>query len=252
MSTDSGSGPPPSGSTSFAAISPDPGVATPWRPPRGEAVLPLLALALFALIFVVSPLADIGVLQRPLLGMVLLVVTLSGLFTLGVARRFAPAVLALGLAVFGLQAAMLVRPTGADALLNDAAAGLFVLLLCALLLRGVMGPGAVTLNRIIGAVVVYLLFALLFALLFDLVERLAPGAFAMGPEPSPLSPAGARFFYLSVITLTSVGFGDMAPVHPFARSLVMLEGVLGQIYTTVLLARLVSLEIAQRAGDRSR
>jgi hypothetical protein len=52
--------------------------------------------------------------------------------------------------------------------------------------------------------------------------------------------------------LTSVGFGDMAPVHPVARSLVMLEAVLGQIYTTVLLARLVSLEIAQRTGGRSR
>ncbi len=228
------------------------GREAPWRPPRGEAVLPLLALALFVLMFVASPLADIGVVKRPLLGMVLLIVMLSGLFTLGVARRFAPMALALGLAVLGLQAAMLLRPTGTIALLNDVAAGLLLLLLCALLLRSVMGPGAVTMNRIIGAVVVYLLFALLFALLFDLVERLSPGAFAMGPEPTPLSPAGARFFYLSVITLTSVGFGDMAPVHPFARSLVMLEGVLGQIYTTILLARLVSLEIAQRAGDRSR
>jgi hypothetical protein len=167
-----------------------------------------------------------------------------------VARRFAPIALSLGMAVFGLQAAMLLRPTGTIALLNDAAAGLLVLLLCALLLRGVMRPGAVTMNRIIGPVVVYLLFALLFALLFDLVERPSPGAFAMGPEPSPLSPAGAHFFYVSVITLTSVGFGDMAPVHPFARSLVMLEGVLGQIYTAILLARLVSLEIAQRTGDR--
>ena len=228
------------------------GREAPWRPPRGEAVLPLLALALFVLMFVASPLADIGVVKRPLLGMVLLIVMLSGLFTLGVARRFAPMALALGLAVLGLQAAMLLRPTGTIALLNDVAAGLLLLLLCALLLRGVMGPGAVTMNRIIGAVAVYLLFALLFALLFDLVERLSPGAFAMGPEPTPLSPAGARFFYLSVITLTSVGFGDMAPVHPFARSLVMLEGVLGQIYTTILLARLVSLEIAQRTGDRSR
>jgi hypothetical protein len=252
MSTDSGSGPPPFGSAPFATISHDSEVAAPWWPARGEAVLPLLALALFGLIFVVSPLADIGLLQRPLLGMVLLVVTLSGLFTAGVARPFAPAVLALGLTVFGLQTTMLLRPTGTVALLNDVAAGLFVLLLCALLLRGVMRPGAVTINRIIGAVVVYLLFALLFALLFNLVERLAPGAFTMGPEPSPLAPAGARFFYLSVITLTSVGFGDMAPVHPVARSLVMLEGMLGQIYTTVLLARLVSLEIAQRTGERSR
>jgi hypothetical protein len=91
--------------------------------------------------------------------------------------------------------------------------------------------------------------ALLFALLFDLLERLAPRAFVMGPQPSPLTPAGARFFYLSIITLTSVGFGDMTPVHPIARSLVMVEAVLGHIYSAVLLARLVSLEVAHRIGS---
>jgi Ion channel len=105
-------------------------------------------------------------------------------------------------------------------------------------------------NRIIGAIAVYLLLGLFFALTFDLLERLAPGVFNMGPQPTPLTPAGARFFYLSIITLTSVGFGDMAPVHPFARSLVMLEGILVQIYTAVLLARLVSLEILDRSRNR--
>ena len=87
---------------------------------------------------------------------------------------------------------------------------------------------------------VYLLIALLFSLLFDAVERLAPNAFTPGTDQQGPAPAGARFFYLSVITLTSVGFGDMAPVHPVARSLVMVEAVIGQIYTTVLLAWLAS------------
>jgi hypothetical protein len=58
---------------------------------------------------------------------------------------------------------------------------------------------------------------------------------------------GWRFFYLSMITLSSLGLSDITPVHPFARSLVMLEALLGQLYTTVLLlARLVSLELADR------
>jgi hypothetical protein len=65
-----------------------------------------------------------------------------------------------------------------------------------------------------------------------------------------LTPEGPRFFYLSIITLTSVGFGEMAPVHPFARSMVMFEGILGQVYTAVLLARLVSLEILNRSRNR--
>lgn len=219
--------------------------------PRGEAVLPLLALALFVLMFVAWPLADIGVLQRPLLGMIMLIVVLAGLFTLGIAGRLAPVILALGLGVFALQVITLLRPHPLISLLNDVVSGTLILLLCGLLLKGVMGAGRVTMNRIIGAVAVYLLFGLFFALAFDLLERLAPGAFNMGPVPTQLTPAGARFFYLSIITLTSVGFGDMAPVHPFARSLVMLEGVLGQIYTTVLLARLVSLEVMTHTGSKS-
>ena len=68
----------------------------------------------------------------------------------------------------------------------------------------------------------------------------------MGPVPSTSTWTGWRFFYLSMITLSSLGLSDITPVHPFARSLVMLEALLGQMYTTVLLARLVSLEVADR------
>jgi hypothetical protein len=94
-----------------------------------------------------------------------------------------------------------------------------------------------------------LLIGLLFSLLLDLVERFSPGAFDVGTERPGPAPAGARFFYLSIITLTTVGFGNITPIHPFARSLVMIEAVMGQIYTTVLLAWLVSLEIAYRIRE---
>jgi len=123
---------------------------------------------------------------------------------------------------------------------------LFVLAFCGVLLSRVMGPGRVTPNRIVGAVVVYLLFAIQFAFLYALIERLSPGAFLMGQEPSASSWTGWRFFYLSMITLSSLGLSDITPVHAFSRSLVMLEALLGQLYTTVLLARLVSLEVAHR------
>jgi hypothetical protein len=192
--------------------------------PRGEAVLPLLTIALFVLMFVAWPLSEMGVLQRPLPGMTMLVVVLASLFALGNAGRLAPVVVTLGLVVFCFQVTTLIRPLGLIALLNDLAAGMLVLLLCVLLLKAAIRSGPVTMNRIIGAIAVYLLFGLFFALTFDLLERLAPGAFNMGPQPTPLTPSGARFFYLSIITLTSVGFGDMAPVHPFARSLVNAGG----------------------------
>ena len=216
--------------------------------PRGEAVLPLLLIALLVLMFVAWPLAEIGVIERPLVGMLLVIVFLCALLTLGGSGRFAVPTIVLGLLLFALQ---MIATTAPSLLLSVAAEGvacLFLLLLCTVLLIGVFAPGRISVNRIIGGVVVYLLIAVLFSLLFDIVERFTPHAVNVGSASAApaAAPGGARFFYLSVITLSSVGFGDVAPVHPIARSLVMVEALLGQIYTTVLLARLVSLETVQR------
>jgi hypothetical protein len=214
--------------------------------PHGEAALPLLAVVLFALLFVVWPLVDFGLLMRPFPGIVFLIVTLSGLYAFGTHGRALTSVLTLGGAVFVLQTLTLVWDFEALSILREVAAELFVLVLCGVLLNGVMRPGRVTTNRIVGAVVVYVLFALQFAFLFALVERFQPGAFIMGQVSSTSTWTGWRFFYLSVITLSSLGLSDITPINPFARSLVMLEALLGQMYTTVLLARLVSLEVADR------
>ena len=45
------------------------------------------------------------------------------------------------------------------------------------------------------------------------------------------------------MTLTTVGYGDVLPVHPVARSLAMLEAVIGPLYLAILVARLVSLSV---------
>jgi hypothetical protein len=216
------------------------------RVPLGESALPYLAAVVFVLVFVAWPLVDVGLLMRPLLGMVFLVITLTGLYILGVPGRFVPVILTLGGIVFALQTTMLVWPSDTAAIVNEVAAQLFLLALCGVLLSRVMGPGRVTPNRIVGAVVVYLLFAVQFAFMFAVIERLSSGAFVMGHEPSASSWTGWRFFYLSMITISSLGLSDITPVHPFARSLVMLEALLGQLYTTVLIARLVSLEVAHQ------
>ncbi len=54
------------------------------------------------------------------------------------------------------------------------------------------------------------------------------------------------FVYFSFTILTTVGFGDIVPVHPLARSLCNVEAILGQLYPATLLAYLVSLEVASR------
>ena len=72
------------------------------------------------------------------------------------------------------------------------------------------------------------------------MASLRPGAFS-----ESLSAAdGARaFLYFSFVTLTTVGYGDILPVHPAARSLAMLEAVTGPLYLAILVARLVSASV---------
>ena len=53
----------------------------------------------------------------------------------------------------------------------------------------------------------------------------------------------STMIYFSFGTLTTAGSGDIAPIHPFARSLANIESMIGQLYPATLLARLVTLEI---------
>ena len=101
----------------------------------------------------------------------------------------------------------------------------------------------VNVHRIQGAVAAYLLFGLTWAAAYQLVDALAPGSFAGAPTAAPDS---RLWIYFSFVTLTTVGYGDVTPVHPAARSLALLEALTGQLYPAILLARLVSLQAARR------
>ena len=108
-------------------------------------------------------------------------------------------------------------------------------------------PGAVTPNRIVGGLCIYLLLGLLWAMLFASVEIVDPAAFEYtGREID--SPRG-HFLYYSFVTLTTLGYGDIAPVHPVARTLAYLEAVAGQLYIAVLVAGLIGRYIAGSRSD---
>ena len=87
----------------------------------------------------------------------------------------------------------------------------------------------------------FLLIALTFATLFAFVGLTLPSSFkgiTFAEEPTLVN----SITYLSFVTLTSTGYGDIVPVHPLARSLCNLEAVIGQLFPATLLARLVTLQ----------
>jgi len=109
-----------------------------------------------------------------------------------------------------------------------------------LLARVLFSQGPVTYSRIQGAIVVYLLFGVGWAHAYQITETFHPGSFN--------STAGAMtnvsdWIYYSFVTLTTVGYGDITPVRPIARSLSVLESLTGQLYLAVLIARLVAMEV---------
>jgi hypothetical protein len=113
--------------------------------------------------------------------------------------------------------------------------------------RAVFAGGRITYHRIVGAILLYLLIAVAFACLFAFVGLSIPDAFK-GIAFEDDAALASSLFYLSFVTLTSTGYGDIVAVHPLARSLCNVESIIGQLYPATILARLVTLE--SRAARR--
>ncbi len=114
----------------------------------------------------------------------------------------------------------------------------------------------VTFDTIASALATYLLFGLIWAFIYVFFEHIDPDAFGgLSREiETGLGPTGEKselkvMLYYSFTTLTTLGYGDIVPVHPLARSLAVLEAAFGQVYMAVLVARLVGLYTARAMTD---
>jgi len=106
--------------------------------------------------------------------------------------------------------------------------------------------GPVTLYRVGGAVVVYLLLGQVFVNLYWLLENLHANSFHFISKPATPSELLGRLVYFSYSTLTTATYGDVTPLTPVARSAANLEGLTGQLFPAILISRLVSMEIVSR------
>ena len=138
-----------------------------------------------------------------------------------------------------------------DTWFRGATALLFVVLLATLpfvIIRRILGHDEVGTETIYGALCIYLLIGLIFTSLFIAVNGLGSEYFA-SPTKQNKPP---DLLYLSFVTLTSVGFGDVVPATDFARALVVLEALIGQVFLVTLVARLVAMFGQERRRDERR
>jgi hypothetical protein len=105
-----------------------------------------------------------------------------------------------------------------------------------------------TSDGLFATVAVYLLVALLFAQLYLLVLAWNPASFNLPPltEGQRLQGLQDEMVYFSLVTLATLGYGDVLPLSETARALAVIEAVVGQFYVAVIVAVFVSLFAAQR------
>ena len=103
-------------------------------------------------------------------------------------------------------------------------------------LRFAMGATEVDAEHLYAALSAYLLAGICFGLLYWVLEQISHGAFASSGQFSQTSA-----IYFSFVTLATLGYGDITPRADIARGLAIVEGVGGQLFLAVLVARLVSL-----------
>ncbi len=101
-------------------------------------------------------------------------------------------------------------------------------------------------DTILGAACTYFLIGFAWGSIFFVLESCSPGSFSF---PRPRSIGFSDFFYYSFVTLATVGFGDITPVSNPARSLTILEAVLGQLFMTTMIAILVGTYLSRSRKD---
>jgi Ion channel len=208
-----------------------------------DPLLTVLTLLLVVLLFVVAPLDAAGVVVFQGFGFIVALVMFGCALVVSASSMALSALLV----AFCMNAAAAILRIlhGHSSLDIYLVAGAWFILAVTLgwvVARGVFAAGRVNYHRVVGAVLLYLLIGLLFVSLFVFIGALIPKPFS-GVAVEDNNALASNLIYFSFVTLTSTGYGDIAPLHPIARSLCNLETIIGQLYPATLLARLVTLEI---------
>jgi len=113
------------------------------------------------------------------------------------------------------------------------------------ILKYIFTKETVTRQTISAAVSVYLLIALMWTFIYRLIENLYPGSFAVAHDK--LQEAENIYLYFSLVTITTLGYGDITPIGPQAVALSVLEAITGQIYLVVVVAWLVGMYVSRKS-----
>ena len=217
----------------------EPEISEEEREMSGRGRVYHVLLALLLLLMALQPLAEVA-------GGILIQLASAGLLLASVAavaarRRLFKVGLVLAVPAVALLFAPGRIPTAAGAFLTIAT----LVFICFVFLRRIAKHPVVTAATVSASLVVYLAFGVIWAKAYWLVENARPNSFT-GLSGSGILDVQRDLFYYSYVTLATLGYGDINPVGPEARSLAITEAIVGQLYLVVLVAGLVGMSLSQR------
>jgi len=135
-----------------------------------------------------------------------------------------------------------VSTAGPQELLGLCATGLYLVIMLvtiATMVQRLFTTVQVTWDTILGGISTYLLIGFFWALLYITLQQLNAVRFHVPPPGHAM-----HLVYFSFTTLATVGYGDVVPTNGMAMMLANLEAIVGQLFLTVFIARLIGLHLA--------
>jgi hypothetical protein len=193
--------------------------------------------------FIVSPFFEKGQLPNILIRIIWLALLFAGITTLSETRLQRRLFSIIPLLLIAVNMLRYFRDSPVLVYLDILTDIAVFALLIGMVFVKVFEKGPVTFHRIVGAVAGYMLIGNLWADLFQFLYVHLPGSVQLAASDTDSVIRPATFVYFSYTTLTTTGFGDILPIHTIARTLVIIEQLIGVFYPAVLIGRLVSLTV---------
>ena len=124
----------------------------------------------------------------------------------------------------------------------------FLIFMTSVFVWSIVSDPSVTTDTLAGAVSAYMLMGITFGIAYSLIDHLVPGSFRDTLEPGK-HLTQSEFTFFSFVTMTTVGYGDIVPWDAHARSVAMIEAVIGIMYPAVLISRLVGMQGNKREDE---
>lgn len=213
-----------------------------------------LLIALIALLFADALFAQIGTLEgQRYVNLILSVTIVAAVWAVdyGQGKRLLNWKLGMSFIILGLMIGDSYLMDNRLALFQLCSSFLFLSFTLHLCWRQVIFSGVVDGNKIVGAICIYILIGLIWAFAYLIVEQVFPGSFN-GLDDGPWQLNLDAFIYYSMVTLTTLGYGDVTPQLPLARFLAFMEAVTGVFYTTILVASLIGMRLAHYSEKLAR